>query len=116
MKVNAWNIYNNGATDLVVALLKGSNYSEDHCVTLYGQWISDSNLPKALPLSKESLDLCVSSDGERVLFDKVKEAYFCTNYMNWIGNEKKKQKKKEITEQEMNIFTDLMYCIIYLNH
>ena len=78
---------------MVVALLRGSNYSENHCVIIYGQWIFDSNLPKALPLSKENLDLCVSSDGEQVLFEKVKEAYICTSYMNWIGSKKKKKKK-----------------------
>ena len=79
----------------MVALLRGSNYSEDHCVTLYGQWIFNSNLPKALLLLKENLDLCVSSDGQQVLFEKVKEAYICTNYMNWMGNNKKKKKKKK---------------------
>ena len=66
---------------MVVALLRGSNFSEDHCVTIYGQWIFDFNLPKAFSSLKKSLDLCVSSDGEQVLFEKVKEVYICTNYM-----------------------------------
>ena len=86
-----------------MALLKGSNFSEDHCVTIYGQRIFDSSLPKALPLSK-ILDLCVPSDGEQVLFEKVEEAYICTHYMNWIGNKKKKKKKKK-TQKELTIIS-----------
>ena len=97
----------------MVALLRGSDFLEDHCLTIYGQWISDSNLPKALPLSKENLDLCVSSDGEQVLFENVMEGYICTNYMNWIGN-KKKKKKREIKRNELNILYDSVFIYIGL--
>ena len=95
LQVSKWNIFANGDKDLVVTLLRGSDLSEDHCITIYGQWIFDSNLPKGLPLCRESLDLCVSSDGSQLHFDTVREAYMCMNYMCWIGNKNKKNKKKK---------------------
>ena len=95
LQVNNWNILENGDKDLVVTLLRGSDLSEDHCITVYGQWIFDSNLPKGLPLCKESLDLCVSSNGGQLFFDTVREAYMCMNYKSWIGNKNKKNKKKK---------------------
>ena len=86
---NNWNILENVDNDMVVVLLQGSDQKEDQCVTLFGKWIFDSNLKSALPLSKESLDLCCSSDGNPV-FLKVIKALLCTYYMNMI--DKKSQK------------------------
>src|SRR5689334_8401890 len=40
----------NGNDDLVVVLVKGNNGKDDHCVTLYGKWLFDSNFDYALPL------------------------------------------------------------------
>ena len=46
-----WNILENGENDLVIVSIKSSsNGKEDHCVTLFGKWIFDSNFKKALPL------------------------------------------------------------------
>jgi len=91
LDLNQWNILNNADNDVVVVLLRGSDLSEDHCVTLFGKWIFDSNLPKALSLSKENLDICCSSDGDPVLFQKVMKALVCMNYMQLLD---KKARKK----------------------
>ena len=62
---------------LVVALLRGSNTKEDHCVTIFDNWIFNSNFDWALPLSKELLDLCCSSDETNGTFVAVREARLC---------------------------------------
>ena len=71
LKVNDWNILKNEENNLIVVLLQGSDGKEDHCVTILGKWIFDSNLKNAIPLTKESLDLCCSSDDSNDHFVKV---------------------------------------------
>ena len=49
--------------------VKGEDNKTDHAICIVGQWIFDSNLSKAIPLSKESLDICCSSgDGSVTCF------------------------------------------------
>ena len=43
---------------IVICLLRGSDHSRDHIVSISHGWIFDSNLDFALPLNKESLDWC----------------------------------------------------------
>ena len=43
---------------IVIFLLRGSDHSRDHIVSISHGWIFDSNLDFALPLNKESLDWC----------------------------------------------------------
>ena len=40
----------------------GSDGKDDHCVALTQDWIFDSNFEHALPRTRQSLDLCCSSD------------------------------------------------------
>ncbi len=54
----------NKKNSLVLASIRGGDGKEDHCIAVYGRWIFDSNFPRALMLTKESLDLCCSSDDE----------------------------------------------------
>jgi hypothetical protein len=42
----------------VVGVMTDSTGSYQHAVTIFWNWIYDSNEPFALPLSKESLDCC----------------------------------------------------------
>jgi hypothetical protein len=49
---------------LYLACIQGNDGKEDHCIAVYGDWIFDLNFPKALRLTKESLDLCCSSEAE----------------------------------------------------
>ena len=50
---------------LIMACLKGADGMEDHCIAVYNRWIFDSNFQLGLSLTKESLDLCCSSDQEQ---------------------------------------------------
>jgi hypothetical protein len=75
LKLTKWNILENGENDLVMVSIKSSDGKEDHCVTLFGKWIFDSNFKKALPLCKEALDLCCSSDTVINTFDSVVQAW-----------------------------------------
>ena len=42
----------------VLCVLKDSGNSSQHAVTIFCNWVFDSNEPYALPLCKHSLDLC----------------------------------------------------------
>ena len=53
LKELEWNIYENKYDELVIAILQGSDGKVDHCVTLYGHWIFDSNVSNALTLNKK---------------------------------------------------------------
>ena len=91
-----WDILKNGPNDLVVTTLRGSDGKDDHCVTIYGSWLFDSNFDYALPLTKETLDLCCSAEGSNDTFESVGEARICKFFMNV---EKKKRKKKSNTKK-----------------
>ena len=52
-KPTEWNIFENKKDDLVIVLLEGSDGKKDHCVTLFGHWIFDSNISEALILNKK---------------------------------------------------------------
>ena len=47
---------------MVLAGLLSDDSKTDHAVAIAGNWIFDSNFKFALPLSKESLDLCCSDE------------------------------------------------------
>ena len=36
-----------------------------HCVTVIGKWIFDSNIPFALPLTCDNLEHCLTNDNEK---------------------------------------------------
>jgi len=95
LKASNWNMFENDNNHLVVVLLQGSDNTEDHCVTICGKWIFDSNLKNAIPLSKESLDLCCSSDGDPVSFVKVVKALLCTNYLQQVESKRKQMDKQK---------------------
>src|SRR5687768_11548379 len=95
LKANAWNILKNEEKSMVVVTLRGSDGEEDHCVTVLGNWIFDSNFPNALPLTKDSLDLCCSSEDRAETFVEVVHALLCTNYMDKISIKSKKKKKRK---------------------
>ena len=65
LKVTQWNIFEIGEKDLVIVSLRDSDGKDDYCITLLGEWIYDSSIQKALPLCKEVLDICCSSDERR---------------------------------------------------
>ena len=75
----------------VVGLIEDSTNCCQHAITIFRNWIYDSNEPLALPLSKESLDCCTwdIKDGqidETSLFVRFRDG--------WIFEEQGMKKKK----------------------
>jgi hypothetical protein len=75
----------------VVGLIKDSTNCCQHAITIFHNWIYDSNEPLALPLSKESLDCCTwdIKDGhidDASLFVRFRDG--------WIFEEQETKKKK----------------------
>jgi hypothetical protein len=67
-----WNIFNDSQKYLMCLVgVQSSDHKTDHAVSIAGKWIFDSNFENALPLSKESLDLCCSSDSRKSFFAGV---------------------------------------------
>ena len=88
LKRTKWNILENGDKDLVIVSIRSRDGKEDHCVTLFGKWIFDSNFPKALPLCMEALDLCCSSDTIQDKFECVVEARKVPQYGYLLSKKK----------------------------
>ena len=86
---------NNGDQDLVIVTLRGSDGKEDHCVTLYGPYIFDSNFDHALPLTKEALDLCCSSDESQDTFESFVEARWFHHFKHMLKKSAPKGKKRK---------------------
>ena len=89
LKTSEWNILESADNDLVIVSLKGSDGKEDHCVTLFGKWIFDSNFKNALPLCKASLDLCCSSDEKKDTFVSVAQARKFSDWKYLIPSKRK---------------------------
>ena len=52
-----------------VCLLLYTSHWTDHCITVCGKWIFDSNLEFALPLTKYSLKyICSGNDTDEITF------------------------------------------------
>ncbi|MCK7580957.1 MAG: hypothetical protein MZV65_38655 [Chromatiales bacterium] len=74
-----------------VGVIKDNTNSCQHAITIFRNWIYDSNEPFALPLSKESLDCCTweIKDGE------IKHASLFVSFIDgWIFQEQETKKKK----------------------
>jgi hypothetical protein len=65
---DTFNILEHKKCGPILACIRGSDGKEDHCVAVYDRWIFDTNFEQALTLSRESLDLCCSSDGKLTPF------------------------------------------------
>jgi hypothetical protein len=67
-----WNALNSPNDFLMCVLgIRSSDGKTDHAICIADGWIFDSNFEKALPLSKESLDLCSSSNERKTDFVEV---------------------------------------------
>ena len=74
-----------------VGVMMDSTGSCQHAVTIFCNWIYDSNEPFALPLSKESLDCCTWT----VKDGAVQEASLFVSFLKgWIFQENESKKKK----------------------
>ena len=58
-----------------VCLLLDTAHRTDHCITVCGKWIFDSNLESALPLTKALLNyICYGDDTDEIIFVGVLHA------------------------------------------
>ena len=70
--VESWDILGVGYDELVIAQLRGNDGKEDHVITIARRMVFDSNMVHALPLARETLDICCRSDeNETDIFEKV---------------------------------------------
>ena len=75
----------------VVGVIQDSKKSCQHAITIFRNWIYDSNEPYALPLSKESLDYCTWEIKDGV----IQEASLFVRFSDgWIFQENEGKKKK----------------------
>jgi hypothetical protein len=51
--------------------VQSSDFKTDHAICLVGEWIFDSNFPRALPLTEASLNICCSSASRETTFVRV---------------------------------------------
>jgi hypothetical protein len=75
----------------VVGVIQDSTNSCQHAITIYRNWIYDSNEPYALPLSKESLDCCTWEIKDGVIHQASLFVRFCDG---WIFQENPGKTKK----------------------
>ena len=101
MKVTSYDILDLVDTQLVVASLRGGDGKEEHCVTIYDKWVFDSNFEFALPLTREALDLCCSSDETHELFVSVGEARLC-RYADVLDSKKNRQAQTDPKKRKKN--------------
>ena len=58
-----------------MCLLLDTAHRTDHCITVCGKWIFDSNLESALPLTKALLNsICSGNDTDEITFVGVLHA------------------------------------------
>ena len=58
-----------------MCLLLDTAHWKNHCITVCGKWILDSNLESALPLTKASLNyICSGNDTDEITFVGVLHA------------------------------------------
>jgi hypothetical protein len=77
----------------VVGIIKDNTNCCQHAITIFRNWIYDSNEPFALPLSKESLDYCTWE----IEKGKIKNASMFECFIGgWIFQEPEGKKKKKL--------------------
>ena len=75
----------------VLGVIKDSTNSCQHAVTIFCNWIYDSNEPFALPLTQESLDCCTWDVQDGVIRE---QSSFVSFSDGWIFKEPEEKKKK----------------------
>jgi hypothetical protein len=76
-------------------VLRGTDKSNSHCVGVVGQWIFDSNLEHALPLTKAALDWCC---GARIEQEESESGYLCVQrgylFRRWPTADNRKRRRQ----------------------
>jgi len=76
-------------------VFRGTDNSTSHCVGVVGQWIFDSNLEHALPLTKVALDWCC---GARIEQEESESGYLCVQrgylFRRWLTADNRKRRRQ----------------------
>ena len=74
-KTTTFDILQNHCNYPTVCLLLDTAHQKNHCITVCGKWLFDSNLESALPLTEASLNyICSGNDTDEITFDGVLHA------------------------------------------
>jgi hypothetical protein len=74
--LNKWDVLVHAPTyRMCVIGIQSTDGKTDHAITIVGNWIFDSTFERALPLTRESLDLCSSSADRNTCFAGVTRGY-----------------------------------------
>ena len=53
-----------------ICLLLDTSHRTDHCVTVYGKWIFDSNFEVTFPVTQDCLNnICLGNDTDEIIFN-----------------------------------------------
>ena len=102
-----WDLLSTKDDDLVLAQIIGDDGKEDHVVTITRGWIFESNMDHALPLCKESLDLCCSSGPDlRNVYVGFAKAHSFKNYQQFVSRDnvpaaRKKKKRRKPAKKKL---------------
>lgn len=95
----------------IVTSVVDSRGQDDHCITIYKNWIYDGNFTHALPLNQESLDNCCSSDKLKLSFMSMKDTYYIPAFDTYLQksrdkavDEKRKRKRREKNKRKHQKF------------
>jgi hypothetical protein len=66
---STYNLLQRKTNCLTLACIRGGHGKEDHCISIYNEWIFDSNFEYALLLTKPALDLCCLSSQTTTNYD-----------------------------------------------
>ena len=70
-----YDIFQNHSNYPTVCFLLDATHRKDHCITIWGKWIFDSNLEFALPLTRDWLNyICSGNDTDEITFVGVLHA------------------------------------------
>ena len=73
----------------VVGVLKDSDNSEQHAVTIFRNWIFDSNEPFAMTLNKTNLDVCTWDVRDGNVIHDSSFVSFCGGWIFYKPEEKR---------------------------
>lgn len=85
-KQGQYNPFENISIYPAFLILQGEDGSINHAVATVGPWIFDANLRRALYLSRESLDWCVSTSTKK---EKFKNVYYAMHFKEHPNKNKK---------------------------
>ena len=96
--------------------VRSNDGKTDHAICIVGEWIFDSNMPKALPLSKESLNICCS-DGIYNITDYTSVTRgFMIREITRSKSKDTATPKEQTTKKKTTVANDTQARTAYDNH